>query len=185
MITLGLTEGSTTEFTYINIGNFKTTGGRLNANFGYYHFKADVGFAVVGRYNQISDSFDAPSFSFSPEFRAALTYDLKKSGTSFALFYNYVGNQPNYSVNDAEEVTLGEVADYHLLDVTASQKFWKDRIVWSVGAKNLLNVRQVQSNTGGGGVHSSGGSSIPVAWGTSVFTSLAIKFNTGLKKKKS
>lgn len=183
MITLGIAEGSSTQYTYVNIGNFRTTGAKLNTTFGFYHFKADLGFAMVGRYNDVSDSLDAPDFSFTPEFRAGLTCDLKNWGTSIAVFYNYVGVQPNYTVSSEGDVLLRETADYHLLDVTVSKKFWKDRIVWSVGAKNLLNVQQVNSNASGGGAHSAGGSSVPVAWGRSVFTSLSFRFNTGLKKK--
>jgi outer membrane receptor for ferrienterochelin and colicins len=183
MITLGLAEGSATEFTYLNIGNFRTVGGKLNTSFGFHHFKANLGFAYVGRYNQVSDSLNAPPFSFTPEFRAALTYELKSWNTSIAVFYNYVGALLSYTTTEEGGVGLREVADYHLLDVTISKKFWKERIVWSVGAKNLLNVQQVNSNASSGGAHSGSASSVPVAWGRSVFTSLALRFNTGLKKK--
>jgi outer membrane receptor for ferrienterochelin and colicins len=183
MITLGLSEGSSAEYTYLNIGNFRTAGTKLNVKLDFYQFKADVGFALVGRYNRISDTLDAPSFSFTPEFRAGLSYDLKNCGTSIAVFYNYVGVQPSYTVGSIGEVLLREMQDYHLLDVTISQKFWKDRIVWSVGAKNLLDIQQVDSNAAVGGAHSSQGGSIPISWGRSVFTSLKFRFNIGIKRK--
>jgi outer membrane receptor for ferrienterochelin and colicins len=137
----------------------------------------------VGRFNQLADTVDAPAFSFAPEFRAGLTYDIKSWNTSIAVFYNYVGALPSYTTTSEGAVQLREVADYHLLDITVSKKFWKERIVWSVGAKNLLNVQQVNSNASSGGVHSSSSTSVPVAWGRSVFTSLSFRFNTGLKKK--
>lgn len=183
MITLGLADGSTTEYTYINVGNYRTVGSKLNTTFGFHHFKADLGFAYVGRYNQLADTVDAPDFSFAPEFRAGLTYDIKSWNTSIAVFYNYVGALPSYSTTSEGAVQLREVVDYHLLDITVSKKFWKKRIVWSVGAKNLLNVQQVNSNASSGGAHSAAASSVPVAWGRSVFTSLSFRFNTGLKKK--
>lgn len=183
MITLGLAEGSATEFTYINIGNFRTVGTQLNTAVTFHHFTGDVGFAYVGRYNQLPAEIEAPHFSFTPEFRSVLTYDFKKINASIALFYNYVGVLPSYTSTAEGEVTLREVADYHLLDITVSKKFWKDRIVWSVGAKNLLNVQQVESGGGGGGVHSSGAGTVPVAWGRSVFTSLAFRFSHMVKKK--
>lgn len=182
LITLGLAEGSTTEYTYINIGNFRTVGTQLNTAVTFHHFTGDVGFAYVGRYNQLSENVEAPQFSFTPEFRSVLTYDFKKINASVALFYNYVGVLPNYTTTAEGEVMLREVADYHLLDITVSKKFWKDRIVWSVGAKNLLNVQQVESGGGDGGVHSSGAGTVPVAWGRSVFTSLAFKFSHAFKK---
>lgn len=184
MITLGIASGSATEYTYINIGNYRTVGGNLNTTFGYHHFKADLGFAYVGRYNQLADTLSAPAFSFTPEFRAGLTYDIRSWNTSIAVFYNYVGALPSYTTTAEGGVELREVADYHLLDVTVSKKFWKERIVWSVGAKNLLNVQQVNSNASSGGAHSGTASSVPVAWGRSVFTSVSFRFVQGLKKKK-
>ena len=183
LITLGLAEGSSTQFSYLNIGNFRTAGAKLNTRFSFHHFEADLGFAYVGRYNQLADSLDAPAFSFTPEFRAALSYDIKEWDMTISAFYNYVGVLPSYTTTEEGGVELRQVSDYHLLDITVSKKFWKDRIVWSVGGKNLLNVQQVDSNADAGGVHSIGATSVPVAWGASVFTSLSLRFSKLFDKK--
>lgn len=109
------------------------------------------------------------------EANAQITYTIKKSKTSFNLFYKFNGEQPNYFVDSEGNLTIGEIDDYHIMDFNISQAFWKKRIIFSVGAKNLFNVQNVLSTTGGGGAHSSGGGGVNVGRGTSLFTSL--KFN--------
>ena len=61
------------------------------------------------------------------------------------------------------------------MDFNLSQAFWKKRMIFSLGVKNLFNVEDVVSTAGGGGVHSSGGGRVSVGRGISFWTSL--KFN--------
>lgn len=184
MISLGLAEGSNTEFTYLNIGAFRTTGVSLSTDLKFYHLTGIIGFSCVGRYNDLADSEDIPAFSFTPEIRTVLTYDFKKLKGSISLFYNYIGELPSYSSNSEGDISIRKVEDYHLLDLTASKRFWKDRIILSIGAKNLLNIQQVDSNIASVGAHSSGGA-VNVGWGRSVFAMLKFRFGSTLKKKTS
>lgn len=181
MISLAQIENST-GYTYQNIGRYKTTGFNVNSDFIRKSFKLTLGGSYIGRYNQVSENTDVNPFSFSPEIRSSFTYKLAKLNTSISVFYKYNGEMPNFRVNTNNEVTQTVLNDYHMLDVSATRKFWKKRLTWTLGAKNLLNVQNVGINgTGGDGAHSSGSGSTPVAWGTTLFTSL--KFNFAWNKK--
>lgn len=181
LISLGMKPG-TQQYTYINIGLYRTVGVQLNLHLRYHHFTADLGTAYVGRYNVLSDSIAAPMFSFSPEFRAALGYNIKPWKLNISLFYNFIGELPTYLTDSEGHVTIGQQDAYHLLDLTISKTLWKGRVTWSAGAKNLLDVQQVNSSIGGGGAHSAGAGSVPVAWGRSVF--MGLKLNIGIKLKR-
>ncbi len=181
LITLGLRPG-TQEYTYINVGLFRTVGAQFNTHLRFHHLTADIGGAYVGRYNVLSESLTAPMFSFSPEFRGAITYDVQPWKLSISLFYNYIGVLPTYLTDGEGGVRIGQQDDYHLMDLTLAKTLWKGRITWSIGAKNLLDVTQVNAAGGTGGAHSSGGGAVPVAWGRSVF--MGVKFNVGVKMKK-
>jgi outer membrane receptor for ferrienterochelin and colicins len=63
---------------------------------------------------------------------------------------------------------------FHWMDVSVTQKFWKNRWSLTVGGRNLFDVRNIQTS-GGGGIHSSGGP-VPMGWGRSFFTSLKMSF---------
>jgi outer membrane receptor for ferrienterochelin and colicins len=101
---------------------------------------------------------------------------------SISLFYNYIGVLPTYLTDGEGGVRIGQQDDYHLMDLTLAKTLWKGRITWSIGAKNLLDVTQVNAAGGTGGAHSSGGGAVPVAWGRSVF--MGVKFNVGAKLKR-
>ena len=109
------------------------------------------------------------------EANAQITYTIEKSNTSFNLYYKFNGVQPNYFLDSNGDLTIGEIEDYHTMDFNLSQAFWKKRMIFSLGVKNLFNVEDVVSTAGGGGVHSSGGGRVSVGRGISFWTSL--KFN--------
>jgi len=111
-----------------------------------------------------------------------LGYDIKPWKLNISLFYNYIGTLPTYLTDAEGTVTEGRQDAYHLMDLTVNKTLWKGRITWSVGAKNLLDVTQVNAAGGTGGAHSSGGGAVPVAWGRSVF--MGLKLNVGAKLKK-
>jgi outer membrane receptor for ferrienterochelin and colicins len=65
-----------------------------------------------------------------------------------------------------------------MLDISVNRSFFKDFINLAIGAKNLFDVKDIKTSGGdGGGVHGSGGSSMPVAWGRTFFASVKFKFS--------
>jgi hypothetical protein len=62
------------------------------------------------------------------------------------------------------------------MDVSLMRNFWKDRIQLTVGAKNLLGVKNVAIN-GEVVVGHSDGKYVNVGWGQTFFTSLVLHFS--------
>lgn len=177
MITLAQTVG--TEFSYTNLGEFKTTGANLLGELAIEHLKFSVGGSYIGRYNTLSETEDVETFSFTPEVRSNIMYEVKQAQLTVALFYKYTGRLPSFIIDANDNVSQTFMDAYHTADLTITKLFWKKRINLGIGSKNLFNVKNVNSVAAGGGVHSSGSGSVPVAMGRTYFASLA--FNIGVK----
>ncbi len=173
LISLGLVPG-TVEYSYINIGLFKSTGMRGDLSINTTKLSALIGWSYIGRYNRISEFSEVEPFSYSPELRSQITYNLPKFNTKAAVFWKYTGRTPSYNIDGDGKIQLGFVEDYHTLDVTITKSFPRQGITWSFGGKNLMNVQNVGVSGGasGGGAHSSGGNAIAMNWGRSVFCSI-------------
>jgi outer membrane receptor for ferrienterochelin and colicins len=175
-IQLALVRPESLLYTYINIGRYQTVGFQTTQRFRYKGLSVDVGLVVTGRYNVAREQNNAlPSMLFSPEVRTQLSYTFKKINLTLAGFYKYNGRIPGFLVvsGETKQTTIG---DYHLLDATVTKGFWKNRIQISVGAKNLLNVRNVQASAVST-VHSGGGS-MAIGTGVSGFVSFRLNFSS-------
>lgn len=174
---ISLAQSSTTQFSYFNVENYKTMGAQLQNEFGIKHFKLTIGCAYVGRYNQITSTQLTETFLFSPEGRCNLFYEWHKHNITFGLFYKYTGKLPSYALTTSNDITKNIIQDYHTADCSISKSFCKKKFNVSLGAKNLMNVINVNGITTGG-AHSSGGNSVSVGMGRTYFVKLDINLNT-------
>lgn len=81
--------------------------------------------------------------------------------------------------NDASEFVLSEIEAYNWLDASVKKTFFKDRFEVMVGARNLLNITEIQNTTAtalGNGNHVST-SNIMLGYGTSYFLKLTYNLN--------
>ncbi len=169
------------EFSYTNIGQYKTLGGDFNFSFFSPSVTFNSGFSYVGRYNK-PENFLTPdeSFSFSPEFKTNLIYDWALFNIKLSLFYKYTGRQPGFTLSSDRKPLKYYIDDYHTLDFTLSYNFKLElyhnfNFNLLIGGKNLLNVINItQSAPSIEGFHSSGSTVLPIAWGRTFFASLKI-----------
>lgn len=172
--------------TYVNIDHFKTTGGTFSSTINYRKWQATAGFSYIGRFNRFSDddtyskNSPTPTFVWSPEVNANVTYDISKIGTRVAVFYKFTGKRPVYQaiVRDGKPVAaLAETASFHWADATVSKSLGK-YITLSAGVKNIFDVTTLNNTASdGGSVHSSGGGSVPLSYGRSYFAGIAFQWN--------
>lgn len=163
-------------YEYINVGKNKTAGVQTSANVVVHDdYKFSIGGNYTGRYNQLSDTTEANSFSFSPELQASLTRDFAKQKLSVSIFYKYTGRLPNYFLNDEAEIEQGFMDAYSMSNLTVSKQLFKDHVSLSCGIKNLFNVVNVRTSGNSGGAHSSSSDNTSVAWSRSFFVSLKYK----------
>lgn len=174
---ISLTQESGTQYRYFNIDKFQTLGVQLQNELSVEHFKLSLGGAYIGRYNQLSQNYTAGQFSYAPEGRCNLFYEWHKQKITFALFYKYTGKLPGVALNSNNELVKTQIQDYHTVDCSVSKRLFKNKLNISVGAKNLLDVKNI-NGTISGEAHSSGNNSIAVGMGRTYFMKLDININS-------
>ncbi|MFZ4544038.1 MAG: TonB-dependent receptor plug domain-containing protein [Saprospiraceae bacterium] len=180
-ITLSQIDLKNIEFTYINIGDFKTTG--INTSFTYCYesaLKVKAAFSYTGFNNDMAaQSPGEKTYNFSPEGSFELNYTIPKTGVSLNILHRYIGRVPNFSFDViGNKTNRGLLDDYQLLNATVSRCFFQRKINVTLGAKNLMNVQNI-NQTGAVTVgHGSGTSVMPVNFGRSYFVKLDVNLST-------
>lgn len=175
LITLALVPG-TTEYSYTNIGRVETAGGRLGGEFSIRHFKLSAEGLVTGFRTDLSRDTEGDQFIPSWELRSNVNWKIPKLGIDFSVFYKYNGRVTNFFQGENDEILQGFTGSFNTVDLSVGRHFWKKRIHWMVGAKNLFDVTNIDA-MGPTGAHSGGGGAVPMAWGRSVFTSLSFNLH--------
>ncbi len=165
-----------TSTSYLNIEKFRTLGTNLTQSVSWAGITGNIGLSYIGRYNRLSDTEEElRPFFFTPEISTNLNYRFKRLGTGLNLFYKFSGEQETYFLNDQDEASIGEREGFHWMDLSVDQKITK-RVDLLIGARNLLNVTQINNSGISGGAHS-GGPSQPISYGRSYFIKLNYNIN--------
>jgi len=172
-----------TEFTYVNIGKFQSQGIRLTSKFTNEQLIINGGVGWIGSASNIISDELLDDFLFYPELQSSVIYSISKTKTSLAVFYKYQGKLPNFVLDDEGNANQRITEDYHLLDLTVTQQLWKNRLSFTLGAKNVLNVTQIVSNSASG-VHSNGGHLVSVGTGRTYFASVKLNLRKAIKPHK-
>lgn len=173
-ITLAMADTNSQLYKYINQEEYRAFGGNLNLDVQLFGLMINGGYSRTGRYNRLSElSDDAKEYSFSDEYRANVTYRIKKTNTDLSVFYKYNGAMPSYNVDANNQVYLSKIQAYTMMDASITQSFRNNQFAITAGMKNLFDVRNLNS-TASSSAHSAGGGSTPVAMGRYVFTSIRI-----------
>ncbi len=168
--------GDNNQYTYVNIGRFKTTGIQLNGSLKYNKLKINIGIANIGRHNYLEDYIGVPTFNFTQEFSSNIIYSIPKYKLRIASFYKYTGATFGFFLNNQDEVIQSEISSFNLLDLNLTKTFKNEKISLTIGGKNLFNVQSISSNNTNNGIHSSNNGLIPMSWGRSFFTSFKLNF---------
>ncbi len=161
------------EYTYVNIGKYQTFGFNTNQSIVWHHIKASAGTSYTYYYNIESEiNSSIKSYSLANEYRMSLLYEWKEQDATIGVFYKRQSKLPGFSIDTGGMVTSTYIDQYHMLDLTLSKLFWKKQLGVSVGCKNLLDVKNINTSARSGGVHSTGSSSMPLATGRIAFVKL-------------
>jgi outer membrane receptor for ferrienterochelin and colicins len=172
-----LTDASSTpvSYQYFNINSYMTIGGEhiarydwqrlmLSAGVNYIRYQVDLGQAGVG-----------PQHLFSPDATFKAGYKIPKAEIGIMVAYKYTGKKLLYSLVNGNSNEQGYLYSYNTLDVSLTRNFWKDRILLTCGAKNILNVTNVATS---GAVPFGHGDTDTeeINWGRTYFVSLNLHF---------
>ncbi len=168
-----LAESEPGKFTYQNISENQVYGMGVGVSIakGVINFSSNVGIGFWD--NQLEDSSvtspdPTPTFDASNNLGIAFHQGLG----NFSLNHRYIGKTPQFFV-EAASLVENVLDDYHLLDASVSYKVWKNRINLTAGAKNLLNISDININ----GMHTQVSDTQLVDRGTSYFVTV----NVGLE----
>lgn len=171
---------NSTAFTYGNIGHTRIFVAQLTADFVWNALRFNVGGSYTKSIETIQGLDTVPSFHYF-EVNGSARYDFAAWKAGIAVFYKYTGSQRIVGSIEGQSVFQGEVKSYHNIDISVDKRFWKERITWTAGVKNLAD-NKIISGTGagtgsiGGGAHSSSGA-INLATGRTFFTSVSIQLS--------
>ena len=175
-IQLVKTGTSNREFTYQNISEYTTFGGKIDLRYSIHpDFTFNLGYSHLG-YSNIwrNENGDLPTYLYTPEVSASFSYWRASKKFNFNIIYKYTGETPDYRVDENSNIVQTILPGYNWMDITVTQLFWKNRIEITAGGKNLFDLTTLNfSNGGGGGVHAGSGTNI-ISWGRTWFVKCKI-----------
>lgn len=166
-------------YIYSNIGRTRIFVAQLTADFVWNALRFNVGGSYTKSIETIQELDTVPSFHYF-EVNGSARYDFAAWKAGIAVFYKYTGSQPIVGSIEGQSLFQGTVKSYHNIDISVDKRFWKERITWTAGVKNLAD-NKIISGTGtgagiGGGGHSTG-DGINLATGRTFFTSVSIQLS--------
>ena len=154
-IDLSVVSENPIKYKYINVDTYQSWLNSVSAKISNKHFGFNAGFSLLGRSLSI-DTLNDDKFRYSYETNASFYYNLLKTNTTLSVYYKGIGRSYSVSENNSLGVTqylLGQRNGFSLMDVSLSQKFWKEHFTLTVGVRNLFDVSSVNNQTIYGGSH--------------------------------
>lgn len=167
---------------YININQHQSYGAQVDVSYEpIKNVRINTGFLYRERYNALSEDYSITKFLPFYAFTSNATWTIEKYKASLTVSYKYNGERNGFMVV-SNQIKETYVADYQLLDVNVSKSLCKDLVKVSAGAKNLLDVKNLQTvGAESGQVHVSD----LAFWGRTYYVSLALNFGKKEEKNKA
>lgn len=169
-------------YQYNNIDSFRAIGFFSENEVYYKNFKGQIGLTVQG-VSKVLDSRTQSNddFLYNLQLNTNLAYTLPQWDTTFSLFFKHIGEQQQFVEKTNEqgdqEFVAGKTDPYSLMDVTINKSFFEDSFIVTLGARNILDVTEVDTTAFEGGTHNGPPTQIPLGYGRSYFLKLAYNLN--------
>jgi outer membrane receptor for ferrienterochelin and colicins len=173
-------------YRYINIDKFKSITLTTENQIGIKNININLGATLIGSKSMLynpdgSDiSEDLDHFLYVFQLNSAVNYQIIPIDLSFALNYKYNGKEEQFIQAQTTEgdltITKGITEPFHWLDFSIKKQFFKRQTELTIGARNLLNVKKLNTTT-----TASHGSeplnTLTMGYGRSYFIKLKHQFN--------
>lgn len=170
------------QYRYINIDSYKMWNLATTHQLAYKNLQAKLGVSVLGISRAINTGLvtSDDKYLVNYQFNANIGYTIPKWNTLLSLYYKHNGKQQQYvqdnSLTDPQFV-LSEIESFGLMDASVRQSFFKNQLDVTLGARNLLDVVNIQSSVASGGTHTAGNTNILMGYGRSYFLKLTYNLN--------
>lgn len=156
-------------YTYVNISRLISRGVEFNFN-NKIHPQLSLKFGVT--FTGLKMDYTGENkvgFAYYTDFSSSLNYLFRKYDVNFSVYYKYNDKHPELYIFSAnEDSKLLFMDPYNTLDINISKWFWKRKVNFQIGGKNLFN------NTN---INVPGDDPKAVNWGRTFFVRLQFKFN--------
>lgn len=175
----------TQNYKYLNIDSYKMWNISTSHQLAYKNWNANLGMALVGVSQKIDlaalNATSDDKYLYALQLNTSASYKLPKWNTLFSVYYKLNGKDRQYiAIQNPDNTTgfvLSEIASYGWMDASVRQSFFKDQFEVTLGARNILDVTNLQaSQSGSTGIHSAG-NSILLGYGRSYFLKLTYNLN--------
>jgi outer membrane receptor for ferrienterochelin and colicins len=146
---IGLTELVNFSRHYINLNQIKSLNFALTTSYQIQDYlQMNFGFSYLGRYLEYSKDFNSGGFMFTPSANFSLNYQYKPMNMAFNIYYKYSGKRKGHYIEEENgEDVLKEATrqDFSNLDASLSKKFFHKKWQIAIGAKNIFNVKDIET----------------------------------------
>ncbi|MGM0634482.1 MAG: TonB-dependent receptor plug domain-containing protein [Bacteroidota bacterium] len=169
-------------YQFNNIDKYTSWGIGTEQSIQHKNLTAGFGISLNG-VSKILDSQDNfnDDYLYAIQSNLNLSYRVPKWKTTFAAYLKHNGPQYQFvqRENDAGELTFvrGKLEAFSWLDATIKKSFLDQQFEVTLGARNLLDITEVNSSTTQGAAHSDAGSSQLLGYGRSFFIRVMYNLN--------
>jgi len=178
MAFIRINESNTPEYAYINISDYKMWNFSTSHQFKKDNWMFNVGAALIGISqkieNQVFSSDDRFLYSFN--LNSSISYSFPKLNSVFSAYYKYNGRTQQF-LEASQEYVISEIDASNWLDASFRKSFFENKFDVTVGARNILDVTNVNQTRAGEGAGHGGSSNLMLAYGRSYFLKLTYNLN--------
>lgn len=173
-----INESNTPEYQYINISDYKMWNFSTTHQFKKDNWMFNLGAAIVGISqkveNQVFSSDDKFLYSFN--LNSSVSYSIPKWNSVFSAYYKYNGRTQQF-IEASSEYVISEIEASNWLDASFRKSFFNNKFDATIGARNILDVTNVNQTRTGEGAGHTGSSSQMLAYGRSYYLKLTYNLN--------
>lgn len=168
-------------FRYDNIDTYKTWGMAFRNKIYYQNLTAGIGISLNGESKVLksSEEFD-DSFLYSLQLTGQFSYVFPNMNTTISAYYKYNGAQYQFVLKPDDfgnaEVSKDKQEAYSWLDISVRKTFSENKFELTLGARNLLDIKDIKTTSSSGAGHSSS-SALLLGYGRSYFLKLQYNLN--------
>ena len=172
-------------YKYINVDRYRVMNFATNHQFDFKNLSIKLGAAVVGVSQKINsgEATSDDKYLYSLQINGNVNYTIPKWRTDLSVYYKLNGKQQQIvQTTDADNnsiFTIAQISSFSWLNASIRRPFFNNRFDVTLGARNLLDVTNVQSTIAQGGSlgHGGGLTDLPTGYGRSYFLKLAYNIN--------
>jgi outer membrane receptor for ferrienterochelin and colicins len=181
MALVGFESDTSPIYQYINISSYKMWNASWSNQMELKNWKASLGASLVGISQVIKNgqAISDDAFAYNFQLNSNLTYFATRLKTQFAVFYKFNGKNQRFvagTENNQAVFKRSIIDSSNFLDASAKKSFCNKQFDVTIGARNLLNITQINESLPSGNAHNNS-TNILLGYGRSFFIKLTYSLN--------